>query len=489
MAQHCTEIELRTLDLSPETLGGDERERIARHLEQCSLCRELYYKVQEFYKSVRSALELPASEKDAALAHRLLSGDRHSLAGRNARLAEKNDSLAESFAEVIEPYRQSVSKRALRFVRHHPVRSFAAVPFAAALLAFALISLRPRFDKNPIIVDVIDGFLVTKNAHGDELWRKYLGTNFNVPNFSSSFRGHPDRAVRIQDVDGDGGNEILCIFGWTNGTLPENNLVVCYNGDGNERWRYELHRSVTLGGVQYNDLYRFYHIEAGDFAHSGKVEVWAAARHDPWHPNVLLRLDANDGKLLGEYWHPGQLTEFDHKDLDHDGVDELVYGGQNNRLKHASLVVFDPRAMDGGAPAPDQYYPPGFRSGTEKYYILFPLSDLMTYSSDVTNVVQNLRITDDGMMEVTIEEAARQSSGTLYYYFDSTMTCINVRASDSFTASHRLFEQEGKLSSRLDDPYFESLRKGVQYWDGERFLGSVTRNRHYSVTSQTTINP
>jgi hypothetical protein len=479
MTYHCSEIELQTLDLSPESLSEAERERMVRHLGKCSFCRELMEKMHGFNKSVGADAELPASEKDIALARRLLSGRRLVLPAGRERLAARTDSLAETFASVIEPYRSSLPKRFVRYVRHHPVRSFAAASIAAALMVLAVITLRPRVDRNPVMVDVLDGFLVTKNGHGEELWRKYLGPSFNFPNFAGIFLGHPDRAIRIEDVDRDGKNEVLCIFGWTSGTLPENNLILCYNGDGTERWRYELRRTMTLGGVLYSDLYRFYHLETGDFAHTGNVEVWAAARHDPWHPNVLVRLDARNGKLLGEYWHPGQLRSFDHKDLDHDGVEELVFGGQNNRLKHASVVVFDARMIGGGAPAPENYYPKGFPPGTEKYYLLFPSSDLMTFSTDVTNEVESLRITADGMIEVTIDEPARQTSGTLYYYFDSTMACISVRPSDSYTAAHRLFEQEGKLTSHLDDDYFEALRRGVLYWDGEKFVGSPVENRHY----------
>jgi hypothetical protein len=59
------------------------------------------------------------------------------------------------------------------------------------------------------------------------------------------------------------------------------------------------------------------------------------------------------------------------------------------------------------------------------------------------------------------------------------MACISVRPSDSYTAAHRLFEQEGKLTSHLDDDYFEALRRGVLYWDGEKFVGSPVENRHY----------
>jgi len=343
-------------------------------------------------------------------------------------------------------------------------------------------TVRPRLDRNPVIAEPRDGFLVVSNKHGDELWKKYIGAGFS-PDPGGNL-AHRDRLVKVQDVDGNGINEVLCIFGWTGSYFPFNNVLVCYNTDGTERWKYELHRSMTFGGLPYTDDYRFYHMEAGDFAHSGHIEVMAVARHDPWSPNVLLRVNADSGKVLGEFWQSGELREFDARDLDHDGVDELIFGGQNNRLQHACLAVFDPRAIAGSSPGPAGYYPPGIPAGTEKYYILFPASDLKQFASDVTNEVVGLRTTPDGMTEVIVNEPVQRSSGTLYYYFDSTMHCTSVRTSDSFTASHGQLEREGKLSTRLDDRYFEALRKAVEYWNGDTFVKEATVNRHYLEVSK-----
>ena len=54
-----------------------------------------------------------------------------------------------------------------------------------------------------------------------------------------------------------------------------------------------------------------------------------------------------------------------------------------------------------------------------------------------------------------------------------------IPASDSFAASHKQLELEGKLSSQLNDEYFEALRKGVMYWDGEKFVDRLAMNKHY----------
>ena len=474
MSEHCSDRELEILCFSPDSLEGDEKEKIMLHLEGCLLCKEHHEKLKQYYQSLEETLNSPPTERDSTFAHRLLSRSRLSLPGRRPELSEKSDSLMETFAEVIEPYRRSLVRRVIRYFRVHPVRSAGMVSFAAIALVLAFISIRPKVDKDPAIGEGKDGFLIVSNKHGDELWRKYIGASFVTPDYP-----HPERVISLQDVDGDGRDEVLCIFGWTAANFPFNNLLACYNPDGAERWKYEIHRNMTIGGIAYSDQYRFYHIEAGDFAHSGKIEIIVAARHDPWSPNVLIRLNGESGKLLSEFWHPGQLREFDHKDLDHDGVEELIYGGQNSRLQHACVVVFDPRKVSGFAPASEGYYPKGSPAGTEKYYITLPASDLKEYASDVTNEVVGLRITNDGMIEVIVNEPVRTMSGTLYYYFDSSLHCTDVRTSDSFTAAHQKLERDGKLSSHIDAKYLEALRRGVMYWDGDKFVDRVTVNKHY----------
>ena len=473
MSDHCSENKLEILCLSPEELTGSEKEKIMLHLDECLLCKEHFGRLQQFYQNLRETLDSPPSERDSTFARRLLSRHRLSLPGRRPELSEKSDSLMETFAEVIEPYRRSFVERVIRYVRVHPVRSAGMVSFAAIALSLAFISIQPKLDKNPAIGEGKDGFLIVSNKHGDELWRKYIGAGY-----STVGTPHPEHTISLQDVDGDGRDEVLCIFGWTASNFPFNNLLACYNPDGTERWKHELHRTMKFEGVPFTDDYRFYHLEAGDFAHSGHIEVFVAARHDPWSPNVLLRLDADSGKVFGEFWQSGTLKEFDHKDLDHDGVDELIYGGQNNRLQHACVVVFDPRRIEGSAPAPEGYYPQGFLAGTEKYYILLPASDLKEFASDVTNEVVGLRVTTGGAIEVIVNEPVQRAGGTLYYYFDSTMNCTIVKPSASFIASHGQLEREGKLATRLNDEYFEALRKGVEYWDGDRFVDRVTMNKH-----------
>jgi len=126
MSDHCTEHELETLCLSPDAVGTRERERMMNHLEGCLLCRELFERLQHFYRDLGESLESPPSERDILFARRLLSKRRPLLPGGRAEPGRKSDNLMETFAGVIQPSRVSVLERSLRYFREHPVRSVGA---------------------------------------------------------------------------------------------------------------------------------------------------------------------------------------------------------------------------------------------------------------------------------------------------------------------------------------------------------------------------
>jgi hypothetical protein len=345
----------------------------------------------------------------------------------------------------------------------------------AVVLAFVL----PKFlrhDMNPAIARAKSEFLVVSNKQGDELWRKHIGTGYDLSEGPRWITSHQEEAVTTYDVDGDGSNEVLAIFGWMSHllNLPIQRGVLCYNADGTERWRYEVHRNVVIGGVPYSDDYRAHLMVVGTFTPEKKPQIVLAASHNPWFPNIILSLDAKAGTLLGEYWHPGVVPCFGRKDLDGDGVEELLFAGQNNRFGRACLLVLDPRNIHGGAPVPKGSVPENIKGGTEKYYVIFPPSDLEQKWVDITNQAIEMTIRADGLIEVVIMEVLQDYRPEMYYYLDSTMTCVRVRGSDHFTAAHKMYEKEGRITRPLNDAFYEDLRRSVLYWNGEKFVTTPT---------------
>jgi hypothetical protein len=157
--------------------------------------------------------------------------------------------------------------------------------------------------------------------------------------------------------------------------------------------------------------------------------------------------------------------------------------GENNAFDMASLAVLDPRALSGHSPAVPAFTPKDLPAATEKYYILFPRSDLKKFAHHKRNVAAASELQPDGLLRVDVaEDWADFGFYPLFYFFDRSMRCVRVMGEDTFINFHHKLEAEGKLTRKLDAQYYEELRQGVLYWDGEKFVHEPTMNKYYTLS-------
>lgn len=464
--QHIDEKLLELYVLDAEEIK-DQRAGIEAHLEECAGCASLHQEMREYYDEVEQIRqERPPTSSEALTLRRMI-----------VRIPPGAKGVP------LSQIPRTIPARVVFFIIRHPVVS--SISFVAMFLS-GLLLMTPKTatrDLNPSYGRAKDEFLVVYNKGGEELWRKHIGISYNDDLKSDAFFHYPEQMIVAVDVDHDGMNEIIGVFGSENIRTDLANAIVCYNADGNVRWNYPFHRQVTFGPTQYSDDYRFRLVTAEDYAHKGTVEVIGVAYHWPWIPNAVVRLDASNGSFLGEYWHFGKIGCMIANDVNKNGVQELLFGGKNSGFNRGYLTILDPRFIGGCAPVPPEDVPNGIRPGTEKYYILFPASDLEKFWTE-SNQVRSITISEKGGLDVAVHEQMLilergSEGGELHYFFDSSMTCVKMLASNDFVSTHKKFELEGKATRMIDDRYFEDMRKGVQYWDGEKFVHEPTMNKYY----------
>ncbi len=436
----------------------DRRAEIEIHLNQCPGCAALQREMAEYYSEVQKLSDERAKTSTQALTLRSMIV-RRPYAG-NGHLQHIPATLP---ARVV-----------LFVLRHYVVSSMSALVLVmAAFLLFY--PAKPITDTNPAYARANNEFLVAYNKEGTEVWRKHVGEGYDERAWGS------DMSLAAADVDHDGKNEIIGVFG-NYGLAPNlflDNAVMCFNTDGTPRWNFGFHCQMTFGQEKFTDRYRFVMLTVGDLERNGKCEIAAIARHDLNWPACVVLLDAKNGTLLHEYWHCGWFWSAVCKDLNGDGVGELIYTGENNSFDKSAILVLDPRQIDGRAPSTAQCTPQDSRPGLEKYYVLLPKSEIQGPFSHPRPHGQFLFVEGDGSLEAKSQEVAEGVSYALIFYFDRTMKCTKVLASDSFMQLHRRLEAEGKTKTVADAHYFEKLRQGVLYWDGDKFVHEPTMNKRY----------
>ena len=119
----------------------------------------------------------------------------------------------------------------------------------------------------------------------------------------------------------------------------------------------------------------------------------------------------------------------------------------------------------------------------EKFYILLPDPDLFELPSRLPVAQGAYRVESAGLEVRTVRYFSGGSVGNraaeVFFDFDDRLNCVRVKVADEFVNLHRQFKKEGKIKSTLDNQYFESLRREVKYWDGEKFVKEPTMNLKY----------
>lgn len=70
------------------------------------------------------------------------------------------------------------------------------------------------------------------------------------------------------------------------------------------------------------------------------------------------------------------------------------------------------------------------------------------------------------------------SISNIFFILDSRLRVFEVQGSDTFWLRHRELKAAGKITSELNDAYYENLKKGVLYWDGTQWTSMPTMNRN-----------
>ncbi len=445
---------------------SERRGEIAAHLEHCAGCAQLHQEITEYYAEVDELQKAEAETISPALqaSSRLA---RHPIADEHRPLSPVRRPAVQVFVSSFKTY---------------PIRWSAAF----AVIAAAFVLLVPKLstiDRNPAYTRAQDEFLIVLNETGDELWKKYVGPGFEAAASQFYISSH----ATVADVDGDGKREVVLMSPHLESSAagPLFRSIVCYNANGNERWRFEFHPKVVFGKESFSGDYDFVPpLALGDFDSDGKYEVLFAAHHNPWWPSFVGRINAKDGSNLSEYWHPGWIMVFP-EEIDENGIRKIHVAGYNNAFKRSALAGLDSRRIEGHAPATAEYTPQGIQESTEIFYALLPNPDI--YESAIPgHRGSSVSTNSSGLIEV---QSMRSFPGAtpgewvgvaLYFYFDSRLSCVKVKAGDDFVNYHSRLEKEGKVTKKLDAQYLEELRRGVEYWDGEKFVKEPTMNKKYS---------
>jgi hypothetical protein len=323
------------------------------------------------------------------------------------------------------------------------------------LLVLAVFWATRTDSRLPALCQVDETVLKVFDQRGDLLWAA------GIPNlFAQWYKVHPHDPHQIIDLDGDGRPEIL--FNATFEPSAGRGKLICFDSAGKVRWEYIYGRVKSWGDRTFGDNYRGRLVRVIHSEH-GKL-VLVVANHESWFPSQVSLLDANTGKQVSEYWHPGWLVSFNIFDLDGDGDPEILLGGTNNPgVGCVGCAVMVALKIPSSPPGEDRDEELDRQFGGDEFrYCAFPSSDVFR-TRDGPAFLDHIFQIDADTLSLGISKHVRTGAVRLWYRVDRNFRAIGVTPCDGFQDAHKEFRREGALDHDLTPQELEGLKKTYLY--------------------------
>lgn len=353
-------------------------------------------------------------------------------------------------------------------------RVFYAVP--VILVSLFILSLILFRDTQPADFKIVNSSLVILNEKGRKLWtfdtgitnicdEEYYRENFQ----KKSFENRNGRTTAtyfplliIQDLNADGKKEVLFSIQTKDDT--NEGEIFCFDDKGHQQFVFDSGRQLKYGDIIYSNDYRVDGLEIYDMNKDGIKEIILIASHRYDFPTVFYILDHN-GRILGEYWNSGRITDFIFKDINQDNEEEIIVVGMNNEYKKPCLFIFDQNNVKGSSPQQQDYYScKELERGMEIYYALFPKIEI---PPDVTI---------DALSKIHSPEPNVLWTMTMYsiveFDLNFNLEISSVRLSHAFEAAYKKAYEDGFTEIPYDREFLtKKYASELLYWDGKEWTG------------------
>lgn len=298
-----------------------------------------------------------------------------------------------------------------------------------------------------------------ENLVSDEFYRQRFQFKRKVERYGKIDMDLP--FIIIDDINYDSDIEVL--FATRDINQIKNGELICFSSKGDILWSFKAEEEMKYGSRVYSSNYWINGFLANDLNNDGTLETVVIFNNSNFFPTRLSVLDCS-GKQIGNFWNSGRIIDIEIQDLNYDGIKELIVGGMNNEYNKGCLIVFDSANIEGGSPQfVDKYICKNLVPGTQKYYLLFPRTDV-DLNNHLMEAIPIVHILENNRVSVWTKNS------NINFEFDSSLNLLNISLSHSFLSDYRKAVKNGNVQSKSKQQYEESLRKGILYHDGKEWV-------------------
>ena len=334
--------------------------------------------------------------------------------------------------------------------------------------------LRAEIAPSPVGAAFEGGVLRAWDGEGRTLWRTPIVAPADT-RLDTRINLDPARDLRriaVEDLDGDGANEVSLITVSTSGS---GDSLRVFNADGSPRFSHVPGRPVTFGSESYRG-FNTYSLSVFRDA-DGDPSLWVVSAHASYFPSLLQRISPR-GEVLSEYWSNGHIRTIRPGTIR--GRPFLLVGGYNNERHGGSLAFLDLAHPSGTAPAEKpEYRCLDCADGEPSEFLVFPPADIMNEAtqSQGSAVVEDARLNGQDDVVVTVFQTsanvpgeARVLEGTVNYTLSlGNLSFRRLLPGWSYLAVHKTYERAGRMNHPFG-PKDEADLARIVRWSHGRFL-------------------
>jgi signal transduction histidine kinase len=303
-------------------------------------------------------------------------------------------------------------------------------------------------DWNPAYVEIDKGDptnALVKNKEGETIWTRKFG------------RGLEQHCLKVEDINRDNRNEVL--LGVMNDTV-NSGYVCCFDNQGHQLWRFQVGKKEVY---PIGDIYSPSQIIMVDLNNDKEKEIIVNSPCVTYYPDQVMVL-SNNGRRLGEYWHSGNFSYKFVRDVDGDGILDIVFSGVNNKLDQSPVVVvLDSRKVKGQSPP---YSANGIPKAEEKFYICIPsipelVKKVKSYPQAGFKYIQPRQ----GYDEFSIYTSDAPNAGR-EFIVDQNFNVLELYLSETFLDEWRKLMDDKVVNYEITDAVKEKWKKFAIWRDG-----------------------
>ncbi|AFH48036.1 Hypothetical protein IALB_0324 [Ignavibacterium album JCM 16511] len=375
---------------------------------------------------------------------------------------------------IVSITKQNPVVRARNFVRKNIYTTLIIILLTAIFTALLTVDL----DNNPALVTMDGQNAYIKNKNGKVLWQIYYP--YDTKYFLD--QRNNDSFFKVLDVNNDGSNEVIYVKSrFKEGfILDEVGAIWCVDKNQNLLWEYKFLDTVYSEREDLSPIYSLYIIDS--VTYKGEKVLFFRANNASSFSSAISGLTIKSGKRISEtFWGSGHTAAVLLRDIDQDGIKEIIGFGLDNGYEDAVLWISKLNDFDGYRLTKQEYIIKGKKEANLISYLRIPKNDFERWAGFRTPGAEpnSLYFKDDIKMfsftivnYKTIEANPSSRIHMAIYYLDTNYIISDVVISNNFRVFRDSLVAQGKLNPPYTDTkeYKEILINNVLYWKDGKWL-------------------